>query len=107
MLVLCFRFNRSGFKRVAYISREEQDKKRSDIAAESLPLLYQQDKISLASEDEIAIANINMRKEAEEEKCTARKELNNTTKVDDGGVDPFDAEVKPRSNKRPKKTKKK
>ena len=83
----------SGFIRVACISREEQDKKRSDIAAESLPLLYQQDKISLASEDEIAIANINMRKEAEDEKRKRRKELNNTTKVDDGGADPCYAEV--------------
>ncbi len=97
----------SGFKRVACISREEHDKKRADIAAESLPLLHQQEKFSLAFEDEIVIANINMRKEADDEKRKACKELNNSTKVDDGGVDPCSAEVKPRSKKRPKNIKKK
>ena len=48
-----------------------------------------------------------MRKEAEDEKRKARKDLNNTTKVEDGGDDPCNAEVKPRSNKRPRNIKKK
>ena len=106
--MLCFLFNRSGFKRVACITREEQNKKRAEIAAESLPLLYQQEKISLASEDEIAIANINMRKAAEDDKRKARKELTSTAnKVVDEGAATCSAEDKPRSNKRPKSIKKK
>ena len=107
MQVLCFLFNRSGFKRVACITREEQNNKGAEVAAESLPLLYQQEKISLASEDEIAIANINMRKAAEYDKRKARKELTNTAKVVDEGAETCNAEDKPRSNKRPKSTKKK
>ncbi len=105
--VLCFLFNKSGFKRVARITREEQKKKREEIAAESHPLLYQQENISLASEDEIAIANINLRKAAEDEKRKARKELTITAKVVDEGADTCSAEDKPRSNKRTKSTKKK
>ena len=105
--MLCFLFNRPGFKRVACITREEQNKKRAEIAAESLPLLYQQENISLASEDEIAIANINIRKAAEDDKRKARKELTSTAKVVDEGAATCSAEDKPRSNKRTKSTKKK
>ena len=39
----------------------------------SLPLGFLEDKGPLASEEEIALANINMRKEADEEKRKARK----------------------------------
>jgi hypothetical protein len=53
---------RSGFKRVAYISREEQDNSRAARAAENLPIGFLEENCILASEDEIAIANINMKK---------------------------------------------
>ena len=69
--------------------------------------LYQQENISLASEDEIAIANINMRKAAEDEKREARNELTNTAKLVDEGADPCSAEDKPQSIKLSKKAKRK
>ncbi len=62
---------RSCFKRVASISRKEQDDNRAARAAENLPIRFLEDGDILASEDEIAIANINKKKVADNQKRKA------------------------------------
>ena len=66
-------YNRSGFKRVANITKEEQEKKRADMAAETLPLGFLNEDVRLASEEEIALANINKNKQESADKRKARK----------------------------------
>ena len=74
---------RPGFKRVAYISREDQDENRTTRAADNLPIGFLEETITLASEDEIAIANINMKKLADIEQRKARKNLDDVSNVVD------------------------
>ena len=75
---------RSGFKRVASISRKEQDDNRAARAAENLPIGFLKDGVILASEDEIAIANINKKKVADNEKRKAQKALKGKAEVVNG-----------------------
>lgn len=67
------RLSRSGFKRVAYVSREEKEKHREDMVADSLPIAFMQDVVKVASEEEIAFSNINNKRQAENEQRKARK----------------------------------
>ena len=67
------RVSRSGFKRVAYISREEKEKHRQDMVADNLPIGFLQDSVKAASEEEIAFSNINNKRQAENEQRKARK----------------------------------
>ena len=76
-----------GFRRVPYISREDQQQQRAAIAADNIPLHILGESNTLASEDEIAIANINMRKQAEDNQrkdLKARKALVDLTNQVDG-----------------------
>ena len=77
---------RSGFKRVASISRKEQDGNRAARAAENLPIGFLEDGVVLASEDEIAIANINRKKDADNEKRKAKKALKVKAEVVNGAA---------------------
>ncbi len=67
------RICRSTFQRVPFVTREERDKTRSERAMISLPLGFLEEDVRLASEDEIALANINMRKEEAKEASDQRK----------------------------------
>ena len=62
-------YNRSTFKRDVNITREEQQKKRVDMATETLPLEFSNEDVRLTFEKEIAFANINKNKQ----ECKARK----------------------------------
>ncbi len=73
-----------GFKRVANISRQEQDDNRIARAAENLPIRFLKDGVILASEVEIGIANINKKKVADNEKRKAQKALKGKAKVVNG-----------------------
>ena len=68
-------YNRSGFKRVANITKEEQEKKRAYMVAETLPLGFLNEDLRLASEEEIALANINKNKQESADKRKARKDM--------------------------------
>ena len=65
--------NRFGFKRIANITKGEQEKKRADMAAETLPLGFLNEDVRLAFEEEIALANINKNKQESADECKARK----------------------------------
>ena len=75
----------SGLQRVPHISKEEQNKTRANAVAEHLPIGYLNERLRLASEDEIAIANINLKKHAEEER-KSRKVLQSVENVVGGAV---------------------
>ena len=75
MLYHCIR-NVALLARVALVSKEEQDKARKSSAEEHVPLTdFGENLRGLPSEAEIALANVNKRKEAEkkckEQKCTS------------------------------------
>ena len=77
---------RSGFKRVASISSKEQDDNRAARAAENLSIGFLEDGVVMASEDEIAIAIINMKKVDDNEKRKAQKALKGKAKVVNGAA---------------------
>ena len=95
-------YNRCGFKRVATISRAEQDKKRAAMTAETYPLGFLDEDIKLASEDEIAIANINKNKKDSEERSKARKVLQCVSNIVADGV-PIGAKAKAKRGSKKKK----
>ena len=64
---------RSSFKRVANITKEEQEKQRVVMVAETLTLGLLNEDVRLASEEEIALANINKNKQESADKRKARK----------------------------------
>ena len=75
MLYHCIR-NAALLARVALVSKEEQDKARKSSAEEHVPLTYLGENLrGLPCEAEIALANVDKRKEAEkkrkEQKCTS------------------------------------
>ncbi len=83
------RLCRSIFRRVPCISREDQDNKRADFAADNLPFHILEETCTLPSENEIFLANINMRKQADDEHRKARKirkAMPDLTNVVDEGV---------------------
>ena len=95
----------SGYKRVAYISREDQDSKRTSIAADNLPLQILGENCTLSSEEDIALANINMLKQAGGDLRKARKALTDLTNVVEGGGVGAKTKAKAISIKRPAKLK--
>jgi hypothetical protein len=95
-------YNRCGFKRVATITRAEQDKKRAAMTAETYPLGFLDEDIRLASEDEIAIANINKNKKDSEERRKARKVLQCVSNTVVDGV-PIGVKAKAKASSKKKK----
>ncbi len=58
------------------VSKADQDKAKIAVAEEHLPLRDLGDGRALPSEDEIALANVNMRKEEEKKRKAARENKN-------------------------------
>jgi hypothetical protein len=93
---------RCGFKRVATITRAEQDQKRAAMNAEIYPLGFLDEDIRLASKDKIAIANINKNKKDSEERSKARKVLQCVSNTVADGV-PIGAKAKAKTGSKKKK----
>ena len=93
---------RCGFKRVATITRAEQDQKRAAMTAETYPLGFLDEDIRLASEDVIAIANINKNKKDSEERSKARKVMQCVSNTVADGV-PIGAKAKAKTGSKKNK----